>query len=118
MAGEHVQINPVVRALAEAFEVHCSTNNNYNYYSLCKRIVGLNKEVGTGRSNMAKRRRAAALGRSPRCGRVAPGFYFTTKCNGRTCFDAFGRRSELLRYIKFGQRKETDAPNDDANRPM
>nr|CAA36855.1 putative nucleic acid binding protein [Carnation latent virus]prf//1714256B 3' Term Region ORF [Carnation latent virus] len=37
--------------------------------------------------------------RCPRCARVSPGFYFTTRCDGKTCSLVYQPDADLLEFI-------------------
>nr|QQP18695.1 nucleic acid binding protein [Soybean carlavirus 1] len=58
--------------------------------------------VGFGRSSYAKRRRAQAIGRCHRCYRVWPPFYFTTRCDNKTCVPPITYNLKVYAYIQFG----------------
>ncbi|QYF50264.1 MAG: nucleic acid binding protein [Hainan betaflexivirus] len=63
----------------------------------------LNKNrVLTGRSSYARRRRAKSIGRCHRCFRVSPKFYFTTRCDGKTCVPSFNYNVWACEFIKYG----------------
>ncbi|QVY19183.1 nucleic acid binding protein [Clivia carlavirus A] len=55
-----------------------------------------------GLSSYARKRRAKQIGRCPRCFRVVPKFYFTTKCDGVTCVPGISYRLDVEKYIKYG----------------
>lgn len=58
--------------------------------------------VGKGRSSYARKRRAKSIGRCPRCYRVNPKFYFTSRCNGVTCVPGLSHNQLVEAFIKFG----------------
>nr|QQX32721.1 NABP [Butterbur mosaic virus]QQX32744.1 nucleic acid binding protein [Butterbur mosaic virus] len=55
-----------------------------------------------GQSKYAKERRAIKIGRCPRCYRVKPGFYFTTRCDGVTCVPGISYNASVMQRIKYG----------------
>nr|UOI87900.1 nucleic acid binding protein [Butterbur mosaic virus] len=55
-----------------------------------------------GQSKYAKERRAMKIGRCPRCYRVSPGFYFTTRCDGVTCVPGISYNVAKMQFIKYG----------------
>ncbi|ABP37861.1 nucleic acid binding protein [Phlox virus S] len=61
-----------------------------------------NKRVGNGTSSYARRRRAASILRCHRCYRVYPPFWFTKKCNNRTCVPGFKYNQKVRDFILWG----------------
>nr|CAD59391.1 hypothetical 12K protein [Daphne virus S] len=57
---------------------------------------------GSGRSSYARKRRAASIGRCHRCYRVWPPFYYTTKCDNKTCFPCISFNKKVQDYILWG----------------
>lgn len=62
-------------------------------------IIAKIKSGQPGESKYARRRRAKSIARCPRCARVSPGFYFTTRCDGKTCRPGLSARPDLLEFI-------------------
>lgn len=58
--------------------------------------------VGRGKSTYARRRRAKEIGRCHRCFRVFPGFYYTTRCDNKTCVPGLSSREDVANYIRWG----------------
>ncbi|QIJ97077.1 Nucleic acid binding protein [Papaya mild mottle associated virus] len=68
---------------------------------LCLRIASLcNKSrLNIGTSTYARKRRAKQIGRCYRCYRVCPGFSFTTRCDGKTCYPGISTNQKVVDYI-------------------
>ncbi|UXX34108.1 cysteine-rich protein [Pseudostellaria heterophylla carlavirus 2] len=60
--------------------------------------------VEPGNSKYARERRAKSIARCPRCYRVKPGFYFTKKCDGKTCVPGLNHNSKVELYIKVASK--------------
>ncbi|AAZ15111.1 nucleic acid binding protein [Hippeastrum latent virus] len=58
--------------------------------------------VSTGTSTYARRRRAASIGRCHRCYRVYPPFWWTTRCDNKTCVPGISYKAEVESYVKWG----------------
>nr|QIJ97083.1 Nucleic acid binding protein [papaya mottle-associated virus] len=65
---------------------------------ICKFVDDL--RINKGKSNYAKRRRAKLIGRCHRCYRVKPGFYFTTRCDGKTCYPNISYNVKVAAFIE------------------
>nr|DAR35196.1 MAG TPA: putative nucleic acid binding protein [Bacteriophage sp.] len=55
-----------------------------------------------GASNYARARRAKSIGRCPRCFRCSPGFYFTKRCDTKTCFPGISYNAKVKDFIVNG----------------
>nr|UGL76519.1 cysteine-rich protein [Chrysanthemum virus R] len=71
---------------------------------VCYLIIQKTKDhvPGLGKSSYARRRRAAKVGRCHRCYRVTPGFYYTTRCNGKTCVPGLSSNEKIETYVRTG----------------
>ncbi|AEP83731.1 nucleic acid binding protein [Cucumber vein-clearing virus] len=71
-------------------------------FDICLLISELNvrSRLNVGTSSFARKRRALQLGRCHRCYRVSPKFYFTRKCDGKTCVPGIGYRRDIEILIK------------------
>jgi len=78
----------------------------HGVYDIGIAIMIMNKRgpwvCNKGRSSYARKRRAKAIGRCHRCYRVNPKFYFTTRCNGRTCVPPLSHNTSVEIFIKEG----------------
>lgn len=55
--------------------------------------------LNIGTSTYARKRRAKQISRCYRCYRVRPGFYFTTRCDGKTCYPGISTNQKVVDYI-------------------
>lgn len=81
----------------------CMGKNGVHFpFDLCVYISKFvcDLRVNKGRSTYAKRRRAKLIGRCHRCYRVVPGFYFTTRCNGSTCYPGISYNTKVADFIE------------------
>lgn len=58
--------------------------------------------VGGGKSSYARKRRARSVGRCHRCFRVYPPFYFTTRCDNKTCVPPISYNVKMFAFIVHG----------------
>nr|BAA11124.1 nucleic acid binding protein [Garlic latent virus] len=86
------------RILRAIFKLH--TNKN------CVDVINIivNKVVceSAGASTHAQARRAKSIGRCPRCYRCLPGFYFTKKCDSKTCVPGISYNDKVKAFIVDG----------------
>nr|WBW48286.1 cysteine-rich protein [Chrysanthemum virus R]WBW48292.1 cysteine-rich protein [Chrysanthemum virus R] len=90
----------LAEALSDCFLELCGESN----LDVCYLIIRKTRDYipGLGKSSYARRRRAAAVGRCPRCYRVTPGFYYTTRCDGKTCVPGISYNEKIETYVRTG----------------
>ncbi|QYF50252.1 MAG: nucleic acid binding protein [Xinjiang sediment betaflexivirus 1] len=88
------------KVLREAFA--CVTNacvDDVVDYIVCKFVLRGRRQ---GCSSYAKKRRANKIGRCVRCYRVVPKFYFTKRCDQKTCVPGVSFNLKVMNYINYG----------------
>lgn len=90
----------LAEALSDCFLELCGKSN----LDVCYLIIRKTKDhiPGLGKSSYARRRRAAKVGRCHRCYRVTPGFYYTTRCDGKTCVPGISFNEKIETYVRTG----------------
>ena len=90
----------LAEALSDCFLNLCGESN----LDVCYLIINKTRAhtPGLGKSSYARRRRAAKVGRCHRCYRVTPGFYYTTRCDGKTCVPGISYNEKIETYVRTG----------------
>lgn len=90
-----------VRLLVKIFKSHTSLD--------CLDVINIivNKICveSPGASKYAVARRASSVGRCSRCFRCVPGFYFTKKCDQKTCKPGISYNAAVASFITDGVTK-------------
>lgn len=86
------------RLLRAIFKLH----TNKNCVDVINIIVSKLVSESVGASTYARARRAKSIGRCPRCYRCSPGFYFTTKCDSKTCVPGISYNDKVKAFIVDG----------------
>ncbi|QCY49487.1 nucleic acid binding protein [Shallot virus S] len=90
-----------VRLLVRVFKLHTSLD--------CLDVINIivNKvcEGTPGASKYAITRRAVSVGRCARCYRCVPGFYFTKRCDQKTCKPGISYNAAVASFITDGVTK-------------
>ena len=91
----------IKRALQKEFRDKCGVPIGA-HNDLIDYIVSMACEDVLGISKFSKARRAKSIARCPRCYRVSPGFYYTTRCDGVTCVPGISTNYKVQEFIERG----------------